>query len=206
VTGPAPSAIARKVAATEWPDVQDQSKLTTGIFNFSCAGHGGVVAVIGVAKLDERYVHAARETGFIDRVAITPNRFQIDDQGSRTVKTWSITALETHFKEGQLEKWALGLNGYMQEVWIGEEDCAWATIALASEAMRIGLSKRMTDPDDWMKKYGTEDYARATCKQWHPEYLDALGETMPRCECGSFARYDDFTKCSECHFKRAVSA
>ena len=72
----APSRIARYVAAKEWPEVQSQRKVARGVYRFSCAGHGGLVAVLPEAEaviehpLALRAFHAAGmvvEVGVIER-------------------------------------------------------------------------------------------------------------------------------------------
>lgn len=147
----APNAIARLVAGQLWPDVQRQYKLTKGVFAFSCAGHGGIVAVIGVADLPNANVEAARELGMTEIV--------VNAGANYTSVTRDRKALTDYARSG----------GYpCQEVWIGEEDCDWATIALASEQVRTGMSAA---------GYSSEidyEHAYASCRSWNERYLKLL--------------------------------
>lgn len=60
-----PSRIARAIAARQWPDIQRQCKIGRGVFGFSCAGHGGIVAVLEHAELSADAIEAARASGFV---------------------------------------------------------------------------------------------------------------------------------------------
>jgi hypothetical protein len=123
----APSALAR--AAVPWEDIQSQRKLAPGVFWFDCAGHGGAIAVIGVADLPTRAVDAARELGMLATVAIV--------SGPRR-RTYSTTR---GYSSDQLRTLAASHPDQVElaDVWIGEEDCDWSTLALASEPMRKGM-------------------------------------------------------------------
>ncbi len=66
------------------------------------------------------------------------------------------------------------------EVWIGEEDCAWATLHAAVPAVVEGKVRTVrkhggyTNPEEWIETYGTTEYARGVCERWYPEFLRDL--------------------------------
>lgn len=69
-----PSAAARRLAGQLWPDVQKQRRLAPGVYGFTCAGHGGVIAVIGKAQLSPAHVAAARDAELTELVVIAPGK------------------------------------------------------------------------------------------------------------------------------------
>lgn len=151
----APSSVARTMAGAMWPDVQDQKKVAKGVYEFSCAGHGGLVAVLGVANLPTEAIAAAREQPdrFIELVAVRP--------GHRYTSV--------RYTKDSLR--ALAQNPYVElfECWVGEEDCDWATIALVSPEVREGMAKN--------GRYEiTEQDARKCCERWNQTFLNALQE------------------------------
>ncbi len=141
----APSSLARTVAAQLWPDVQRQRQLARGVYNFDCAGHGGVVAVIGKAELEGDYVRAARARGLTELVV--ENRR----------KRYSTAA---GYSREQLEGYAAQWNLPVTELWVGEEDCDWATVlynpkVFESAKRRGGLlgDATMKDVRDSVERY-----------------------------------------------------
>lgn len=147
-----PSRVARYVAGKEWGlPVQDQERLTKGIYTFSTPGHGGVVAVIGYApSLSDAAVQAARECGYVYQVAVWT-------KGRRNSWFYSF--------EYSAESWAEFLDRNPQlevyDVWVGEEDCAKATILGSSELAWFGYSKKMINPEEWRAKWPQTSYRDA---------------------------------------------
>lgn len=126
--------------------------LAKGIYNFSCAGHGGVIAVLGVADLPEHAIEAARKTGKIEVVMV---------QGRRTYTS------EKYKAESLREHARANPSATLYEVWVGEEDCDWATILYASEKAREGAKKK-----GWTV---TDETILICLKNWNTDYLEAMG-------------------------------
>lgn len=117
-----PSSLARLLASQEWPDVQAQYQLGRGVYGFTCAGHGGIIAVIGEAELDPKHVEVARKQGKTELVAEVRS-------GSRTKRYTSHK-----YTRSSLEELAKRSPEQVSlvELWAGEEDCDWATIVHAN--------------------------------------------------------------------------
>jgi hypothetical protein len=122
----APSRIARTLAGQLWPDVQQQYRCIPGVYGFSCAGHGGLVAVIGVADLPEDAVNAAREAGKMEYAVAVSN--------GRGYKTYT----SERYTPASLHEMARHPLCTLYELWVGEEDCDWATIAYAQPKVIAG--------------------------------------------------------------------
>lgn len=151
-----PSRIARTVAGRVWPDVQVQHKLAKGVFAFSCAGHGGVVAVIGEADLPDFAVQAAREAGLVETVVFQP-------VGRKT----KIHGPSTHYRD--LVYWGQANNFDSCEVWIGEEDCDWATVLLHCPAAReVTQGSR-----HWLAETIPASDCLGVCERWNADFLAA---------------------------------
>jgi hypothetical protein len=142
--GTTPSALARQMAADLWGSpVQSQTKIAPGIYWFSTPGHGGCVAIVDELGLRPETIEAARRTGHTGYVAkigrriITSERYQRVDEAPGAV-----------------------------EVWIGEEDCEWSTLAVVSPAMRTGLAK-IGGPVSL-------EYVTECCARWHGDFLAAV--------------------------------
>lgn len=161
-----PSRIARTVAGHMWPDVQQQTKITTGVYTFSCAGHGGLVAVIGEADLPADAVAAARACGLIELVAVVR-----EGRRTRIFSSAPSDSRNGNYTRESLEDFARRnpQRVSLVEVWIGEEDCAWATIALVSPAVRDGLVRI-----GCAASAVTGDGPYATVQRWNEEFLVAL--------------------------------
>jgi hypothetical protein len=120
-----------------WPDVQKQDKVTKGVYTFMSAGHGGLVAVLDAADLPADAVTAARATGgLIYTVAVARH--------GRSVRMYSTVPGDSRnscFTREALEQFAANNPGRvtLHDVWVGEEDCGWATLALVSSDIRDGL-------------------------------------------------------------------
>jgi hypothetical protein len=148
-----PSRIARLIASQMWPDVQRQERIAPGVYWFSCAGHGGCVAVRGVADIDDQAWHLANEYRMTAAVAYEHGKLK---------SSLRYNGAQVRAFEGSVE------------VWIGEEDCDWATIYQAhndiERLIRVSVAKGMTLD---------ADYVAASCKQWNPDFYTALtGETV----------------------------
>lgn len=145
------------MAAAQWPDVQRQYKIAKGVFGFSCAGHGGIIAVVGEADLNERAVELARQlgkTGYVLHAngrTYTSERYQIDAS-------------------------APGVT----EVIVGEEDCDWALVLLCAndpQAMVVGARGR------YLAEHVQLEDVEETTRQWNPDFYEALtGSTIPASE------------------------
>jgi hypothetical protein len=153
------STIARSVAAAMWPDVQSQKKLCRGAFAFSCAGHGGIVALVAELDLPADVVQAARDCGLIALVA--------DVQGRRSRRYCTAAG----YRESDLRKMAEDYPGQVRllEVWIGEEDCGYATLALVSDAVREGFHR-----SGWTSCELTHEDVYRTVQSWNERFLQAL--------------------------------
>lgn len=128
-----PSRVARLVAGREWPEVQSQYKLGPGVFAFSCAGHGGVVAVIGAAALPGELVQLARTERKVEFAVFAPGRvYYTGGGGAVTSRSAPI------YEQSTLRQWAETCPYPSYEVWLGEEDCDWATIIAANDNLRLG--------------------------------------------------------------------
>jgi hypothetical protein len=155
----APSRIARTIAGQLWPDVQAQYRCVPGVYGFSCAGHGGLVAVLDAAKLPAYAVNAARECGKMELVASHPR-----GRGFKTYTTVRYTA-------DSLRKLALDPRVTLHECWIGEEDCDWATIAYADPGVVAGgvragyFSQSAFDGGEGNK------YVRDCLKRWNLDFF-----------------------------------
>lgn len=152
-----PSVLARTIAGQQWPDVQQQSKVAKGVYQFSCAGHGGLIGIVSEMDVEPKYIEAARKAGLIDLVLRVPCGRQ------RRIRTLSSAA---GYKAEDLCAWheANQLNdSELIEVWIGEEDCDWATIAYASSEYKDALG-------------ATTHELRSLLETYRPEYLEALNE------------------------------
>jgi hypothetical protein len=154
-----PSQIARSVAASLWPDVQRQTKVASGTFGFSCSGHGGIVGVIDSLPTDvsEADIQAARDAGLIETVLVC--------HGRRKRIYSTATGLS---REGLLQNadnpWA-----EIREVWVGEEDCDWATLVLASDTISTGAAgKYLSGTSETVQAVAAE-----TAERWCSTFLAA---------------------------------
>jgi hypothetical protein len=149
----APSRVARTMAGALWPDVQFQHKVAAGIYGFSCAGHGGLVAVVGAANLPTAAVDVARECGKIELAVVAYGR------RTRVYTTAKYTA-------ESLRKIAEHPDAELFECWIGEEDCDWATIAyVAPEVIPGGIRA------GYFSQSADETYVRECLERWNADYL-----------------------------------
>lgn len=147
-----PSKIARSVAAQQWPNVQQQSKVAKGLYQFNSAGHGGLVGIVSEMDVEPKYIEAARQAGLIDVVLRVPS--------GRRIRTLSSAA---GYRADHLRAWHEAnqlQNSELVEVWIGEEDCDWATIAYASSEYKDALG-------------ATTHELRSLLESYNPEYLEA---------------------------------
>lgn len=153
------------MAGALWPDVQSQSRVAPGIYGFSCAGHGGLVAVIGEAELPAAAVAVARECHKVELAVVT--------YGHRTrVYTTAKYTAES------LRRIAEHPDAELFECWIGEEDCDWATIAyVAPEVISGGIRT------GYFSQSADDEMVRACLKRWNEDFLakiDALGSGYVR--------------------------
>lgn len=153
----APSRVARAMAAATWPDVQHQTKLGPGVFDFSCAGHGGIVAVLNAANFPPEVVEVAREHGKTELIVYGFGGFSTTERYTRE----------------SLAEWA-DAHGFPQwEVWIGEEDCDWALLVVADPTLAGPMAR------GWRKTPAeVAQYARENAERWNPDVLAALDRAM----------------------------
>lgn len=154
----APSRIARTMAAQLWPDVQSQYRCAPGVYGFSCAGHGGLVAVIGTADLPADAVQAARDCGKIEVVAVRHlggNRYQ-----TMTSAKYTAASLREYCERGRSE---------LVECWIGEEDCDWATIAYVAPKVVAGGQRA-----GYFSQSADAEYVRDCLERWNPDFLERV--------------------------------
>jgi hypothetical protein len=153
------SQLARSVASQQWPDVQSQKKVASGTFGFSCAGHGGLVGVVDSlpADVSEADIQAARDAGLIATVLIVHNRRK------------RIYSSAAGYSAGALAAYK-GQEGYeVREVWIGEEDCDWATLVLASDTIASGAAgKYLSGTSETVQAVAAE-----TAERWCSKFLAA---------------------------------
>lgn len=161
----APSRIARTLAAQEWPEIQRQTRVAKGVFGFSCAGHGGMIAIIGVANLDASVVDVYRRLGKIETVKVYPRRWKLDG----TVTQWGLARMSWHGQD-QLDRLDTDARTVTYEVIIGEEDCEWALVVYA---MKDDLA------DGYFASSSAEMtiYASECMYRWNPEVSAAIIET-----------------------------
>lgn len=118
---PPPSQLARNLAERLWPDVQSQMQLAPGVYDFSCAGHGGVIAILDHANFPERNVKAARDLGFTELIGV--------QRVSANRRRFYATVGSNAYTRESIEKAAAAHPSFkVFEAWVGEEDCDWATI------------------------------------------------------------------------------
>lgn len=159
-----PARIARAVAADLWPSVQNQQKIAAGVWWFSCAGHGGCVAVIGVAELPEIAVDVARARGKTELAIFI-------DYGAHHRPRTQVRTSITYTEQGLRDLAARDARVTLFELWVGEEDCDWACIfhsasALIEPAARaLGWTLRADDVDGCVDR-------------WNPEFRDALAAAL----------------------------
>lgn len=176
----APSAIARRIAASYWPEVQTSHKITNGIFEFTCAGHGGIVAIIDATDqgiLPEASVAAAQRAGLVIEYVVY--------RSGRTTKV----ATSYRIREDEWDMWVAYINDrgdliQRGRAWVGEEDCEWSTIVIASPAMQDAYveSRRgqITVPfEQWKAEF--TNYPRECAQRWHPEYVADLDAALATC-------------------------
>lgn len=172
----APSRVAARVARVSWGELQREHKLAQGVYQLETAGHGGVVAIIGVAPLEERWIVAARSAGLVERWCETPRGLVHYSDGRQA---WLGRRLVGPLAadDWRLARWAAGQSWPRRivEAWVGEEDAAFATIMLACPAARRGMAKVMTDPARWLERYAGDERWLEIVQRWHPEFLRAVG-------------------------------
>lgn len=168
-----PSSIARRIAQRMWPDVQEQKKLTAGVYEFESAGHGGMVAILNNAQLPENAVEAARKLGMVDIYAVVRT-------GARRT---TLTLESEYWSEESRVEYLLWLNRAKNagrllaygEVWVGEEDCAWAPLVVSSptlhEAWLRSRSNEQTSPE---QIEALARYPRENCSRWNKDFLAEL--------------------------------
>lgn len=154
-----PSRIARAYAASAWPDVQSQTKLAPGVFDFSCAGHGGTVAVLDFADLPAELVALARKHSKTEYVGLHGRSLITSEQYTRE----TFERMREH-----------GMPVF--EVWAGEEDCDWSLIALASERICAAMAEKMRDGSPMATADGMHTYALENAARWNPGYLRDVAE------------------------------
>jgi len=157
------------VAAAEWHGpVQDQQMMAKGVYSFSTPGHGGIVAIVGVAELTPESLAAARATGRIGLYVSIGGKSHSTSQGFTREGLADWIERNSRFEAVQIEYWA------------GEEDCEYATVmlGLSDKAFTKATTtdaKRMTIPaEEWLAQFGTRDYYRGVCARWSEDYLRAL--------------------------------
>lgn len=153
-----PSRIARTIAGQLWADVHSQHKLADGIFAFSCAGHGGVVAVIGVADLPDAAVQAARGQGLVELAVVVT-------RGRNT----RIFTSHKYERASLIELASTNPDATLYELWIGEEDCGWATIIHSAPHALAGGIKA-----GYFADHVTIDDVNSSLTRWHPAFIAAL--------------------------------
>jgi hypothetical protein len=154
----APSRVARTMAAQLWPDVQSQYRCAPGIYGFSCAGHGGLVAVVGAADLPADAVQAARDCNKIELVAVRHlggNRYQ-----TMTTAKYTAASLRAYCAHGRAK---------LYELWIGEEDCDWATIAYVAPEVLTGGQRA-----GYFGQSADIEYVRGCLERWNPDFLERV--------------------------------
>ena len=153
------SKIARSIASQMWgTPVQSQKKLAPGVYWFSTPGHGGLVGIVDEMDVSPEAIQAARETGLVH----TTVRVQT---GYKSTRTYS-TALG--YRESDLTAYEQAYPRYTErrDVWIGEEDVEWATLATVSPALREGMARNGFDVND-------EETAE-TVQSYFPDYFKRL--------------------------------
>lgn len=166
----APSQAARTIAGAIWGEVQHQDKLAPGIYRFDTPGHGGIVAVIGQADLPENYVQAARDSGRVElMVTVKTGSHRTRSYTSERYTPESLRELHQRANAGREG------TAELQELWVGEEDCEYATILLAAGAqVRAKDASRMIDPEKWLQGAGSDEALYEFCRENCEDFLMAL--------------------------------
>lgn len=155
-----PSRVARTVAAALWPQVQSQYRCAPGVYGFSCAGHGGLIALLEwnseptAAELSPEAIAAARAEHKTEFVAFVSNGRGFK---SYTSATYTVESLR------KLAEWPWT---HLFEVWTGEEDCDWATLCYASPKILTGAIKA-----GYLSEGVTREDVRGNLQRWNPDFL-----------------------------------
>lgn len=164
-----PSRIARYVAGRTWgTPVQSSQMLSHGVYSFDTPGHGGIVAVVPAVREDAEHgfnpaaLAAARATGRIERVAIL-----IREEHRQRVKFYGTSG---EFRPGQLAEFAARHRMELCDVWIGEEDCAYAPLLLACKPARVKWNRLLSSPE--ADDAAAIDYLRGVCQRWESDFLE----------------------------------
>lgn len=172
----APSRIARTMAGALWPDVQHQQQIAKGVYGFSCAGHGGIIAVIGVADLDESAVEIARREGKTEFVGNYAGRL--------------ITS-ERYTKGTFLDMQTMGDRYQVWEVLVGEEDCDWAVVLLSLRDTNAALASAC---GKYLSETVTLAEVRNAVRDWNPDFWYGLTGEMPTADESYVVRKREFER------------
>jgi hypothetical protein len=157
-------------ASREWPDVQRQVKIADGVYGFTCAGHGGIVAVIGVADLPEAAVQAARDAGRIEFAVFDRGRALYSSGG-----TYVTPRTAPVYQQDSLREYAArrpDLESF--EVWVAEEDCDWATVLYANDKLREAALGR------YLAEGVTREDVEGCVLRWNTDWYEQFtGEKAP---------------------------
>lgn len=157
--------IARSLAQQAWGTVNGQKKLAPGVFAFSCSGHGGIIAFIdedGINPTVEQ-MQAARKEGLVHLVSTTENR------GRQT----TCSTHDCYNREQMmLNKRDFADRVQLNEVWYGEEDCAWATLAATFPVIAEGMVKK--NFTTLTSTAAVQAQARETLTHYHTDYAEAI--------------------------------
>lgn len=150
MTQRAPSSVARRIAGALWPDVQFQRRVARGVYGFSCAGHGGLVAIVGEAPFTEEQVERFREAGRTELVVYRPGR--------------SFTSIQ--YTQASLREWAETYGAELYEAIVGEEDCDWALLCYENDDIRTGAIAA-----GYLSEGVTPETVRSSVETWSPRWL-----------------------------------
>jgi hypothetical protein len=146
------STIARSVASAMWPDVQQQRKVAPGAYWFSCAGHGGVIGIVDELGLSDEIIQVARDCGLIALVADV-------NHGNRHRRYCTAAG----YNEAELRNLAreYPTRVTLHEVWIGEEDCDWATLAYVNDGVLADTSATRQEARECCERWSNADFVAA---------------------------------------------
>lgn len=161
-----PSRIARYVAGRTWGHpVQSSRMLSHGVYSFDTPSHGGIVAVVPAVRehaehgFDPAALAAARATGRIEQVAILV-------RGERA----KLYGPSGEHAPGALAAWAARYGAELCDVWIGEEDCAYAPLLLACKPARVKWNATLGEPE--ADDAAAVEFLRGVCQRWETDYLE----------------------------------
>jgi hypothetical protein len=141
-----PGRVARVLTDHLWGTAQTCRTIAPGIYRVDTASHGGYLALLDQCDLPGDFVDACEEAGLVEMLGIVCARrcaFASTAQGH------SRESIAAWLKSNA----ARGIYGQRRDIFVAEEDCDWAALALVCrEVARV--------PADGWTEARTLEYAR----------------------------------------------